>query len=256
MSAKNNLNKVEPTPKETAPAKSKAQIKRDIRCAKIYSFIEHFIETEGFSPAIRDICTGCNIQSTSTVHSYLKRLEAEGKITYSSGKRRAITLANPSYEADTTQPQKSTVVTDKVRTFTKQKPMTPTGMVSYPLIGTVTAGVPILADEQIERELSFSEDLFPARKPVFALKVKGDSMIDAAILDGDIVIVEKATTAPYESIIVALIGDEATVKRLSKIDGKPYLMPENDAYEPIPFHSEDSLILGKVIGVMRTAVGH
>jgi repressor LexA len=234
---------------------SKARTKRDIRCARIYEFIAHFIQREGFSPTIRDICEGCEIQSTSTVHSYLKRLESEGKINYTSGKRRAITLTDPAAVA---MPAAQAVKQGTSRATGRRRvvayPEREEQMVRYPLLGAVTAGVPILAQEQIEREFVFSDDLFPARSEVFALKVKGDSMIDDAILDGDIVIVEKAETASLDSIVVGLIGDEATVKRFTMIDDKPYLMPANDAYDPIPFHSEDCRILGKVIGVMRTAV--
>ncbi len=236
------------------PTASKTRTKRDIRCEKMYQYIAKFLDTHGYSPSIRDIGSGCNIQSTSTVHAYLKRLEAEGKINYSSGKRRAITLTDtPSTSSGSNlsagKPAKP-VRESKISTYSGRDDQ----MIRYPLIGTVTAGQPILADERIEREFVFSDDLFPTRNEVFALTVKGDSMIDDAILNEDIVLVEKCETAPYGSIVVGLVGDEATVKRLSLIDGKPYLTPANDAYSPIPFAEDDCLILGKVIGVMRTAV--
>ncbi len=123
-----------------------------------------------------------------------------------------------------------------------------------PVVGQVTAGVPILASENIERVLPFPAGFFSEDGDVFALRVRGESMRDAAILDGDFVIVRKQNTANLGDIIVALIDDEATVKTLANIDGKIVLRPENPAFSPIPFDSTDCQVLGKVCGVFRATL--
>lgn len=215
--------------------------KKEERINRVYEFIRGYLLEEGFAPAIRDICEGCSIKSTSTVHAYLKELCQAGRIAYHTGKRRAITIPDLDFAADE-------------ENIPPEEPADPDDIIGYPLLGTVTAGVPIYAQEHIERVLKLSDDLFPSRHDVFVLEVSGDSMIDAAILDGDLVVVEKTSTAPLHSIVVGLIEDEATVKRLGKIDGHYYLFPENDAFEPIPFYREDCHILGRVIGVLRLDV--
>lgn len=197
----------------------------------IYDFIVSYIDENGYAPSVRDICDGVGVKSTSTVHAHLKRLETQGRLTYEGGKRRAIKLM-----AD----EEDNLDHDNVKFI--------------PLIGTVTAGVPILANEQVERMIPFSADIFPNASDVFMLKVRGDSMIDAAIVDGDLVIVKQQRAAAMGDIIVGLIGEEATVKRLISHKGRPYLQPENEAYDIIPFFGEDCQILGKVIGVVRTKV--
>ncbi len=192
----------------------------------IYDFIVEYIQREGYPPAVRDICNGVGIKSTSTIHGHLKRLQESGRIEYTAGKRRAITV--PEVEGNR--------------------------VIALPVIGQVTAGVPILAQENIERTLPLPAEYFSDDGDVFALKIRGDSMIGAAILDGDYVIVRKQSTATPGDIIVALIGDEATVKTLANKNGKMFLQPENPAYEPIPFDHADCQVLGKVCGVFRTGV--
>ena len=189
----------------------------------VYQFIVSYIRENGYPPAVRDICSGVGIRSTSTIHGHLKRLQESGRIEYTTGKRRAITI--PDHQ--------------------DEKP------VYLPVVGQVTAGVPILAEENIERSLPFPSDYFSADEQVFALRVRGDSMIEAAILDKDYVIVRKQNNAIPGDIVVAMIGDEATVKRLANLDGKMVLKPENPAYEPIPFDTPYCQILGKVCGVFR-----
>lgn len=196
----------------------------------IYDFIVSYIDENGYAPSVRDICDGVGVKSTSTVHAHLKRLETQGRLTYEGGKRRAIKLVT---EDDNTDRD---------------------GVKYIPLIGTVTAGVPILANEQVERLIPFSSDIFPSSADIFMLKVRGDSMIDAAIVDGDYVIVKQQRAASIGEIIVGLIDEEATVKRLISHQGRPYLQPENEAYDLIPFYGEDCQILGKVIGIVRTRV--
>jgi len=193
---------------------------------KIYAFIVDYIRQEGFPPAVRDICAGVGIKSTSTIHGHLKRLQQSGRIEYTTGKRRAITIS----ENDASK------------------------AVQLPVVGQVTAGVPILAEQNIERTLPFPADFFSSDGDVFALKVRGSSMIGAAILDGDYVIVRRQNAANNGDIIVALVADEATVKTLSHIDGKVFLKPENPAFSPIPFDRADCQILGKVCGVFRVSL--
>jgi repressor LexA len=193
---------------------------------RIYNFIVNYIKKEGFPPAVRDICAGVGIRSTSTIHGHLKRLQLNGRIEYSAGKRRAITIPG--------------LDNGKV--------------IQMPVIGQVTAGVPILAQQNIAYTLPFPADFFSPDGEVFALKVRGDSMIGAAILDGDYVIVRRQSNASPGDIIVALIDDEATVKTLANINGRVVLKAENPAYNPIPFDRSDCQVLGKVCGVFRVSL--
>jgi repressor LexA len=193
---------------------------------QVYAFIVDYMRANGFPPAVRDICAGIGVRSTSTIHGHLKRLQQSGRIEYTAGKRRAITIPDQNEERIT----------------------------YLPLVGQVTAGVPILAEQNIERTLPFPADFFADDGDVFALQVRGDSMVGAAILDGDYVIVRRQSTASIGDIIVALIEDEATVKTLAKHNGRMMLQPENEAYAPIPFDRPDCQILGKVCGVFRVAL--
>lgn len=240
--------------------------KRARNAERILHFIHQYIEREGYAPAIRDICDGLGFKSTSTVHAYLKLLQEKGYIQYAAGKRRAISVAGSESdpvdspatgsagEARESLPEGGWQIVRRRDRKPAAAPPEDDTVIGYPLIGTVTAGRPILAEEQIERTLKLSDDLFRARGDVFMLHVKGDSMIDAAILDGDLVVVEQTETAPMHSIVVGMIDGEATVKRLIQVDGRPYLQPENEAYDRIPFDREDCQILGRVIGVIRRSV--
>lgn len=189
---------------------------------RVYEFLRKEIIDNGLPPSVREICASVGIKSTSTVHSILKELEREGYILRDPLLKRAIRL--PEME-------------------------TAKNYVQVPLLGTVTAGVPILAVEQIEGYVPYS-GTFSKDKEYFALKVRGDSMINAAICDEDVIICEKTPIAENGEIIVALIDDEATVKRFYKENGGFRLQPENDNYEPI--YSNELLILGKVIALTRT----
>lgn len=206
----------------------------DNTLVKIYDYITEFIGKEGYPPSVRDICQGTGIRSTSTVHSHLKRLQDSGKLDYTAGRRRAISLND--------------------NMMKNHEPLVDLSIMQLPLVGIITAGAPILAQENIERTLPFSSDFFKNKGEVFVLQVRGDSMEEAAILDGDYVIIQKQSTARLGDYVVALIDDEATVKTLVRIDGKPYLKPENPKYVPIPFYNENCKILGKVIGVFRTSM--
>ena len=191
----------------------------------VYDFIVKYIKKEGYPPSVREICAGVDVRSTSTIHSHLRRLQESGRIDYTPGRRRAIIVNDL---------QKETIS-------------------SLPLVGMVTAGVPILAQENIERMIPFSSELYTDGDH-FVLKVRGDSMIDAHILDGDYVVVKKQNSATSGEIVVALIDDEATVKTLSMHDGKVVLLPKNPAYEPIAFSGDGCQILGIVKGLFRSAI--
>lgn len=192
----------------------------------VYEFIVEYIDMNGFPPSVRDICKGVGIKSTSTVHNHLRRLVESGKIEMKEGKRRAISVPALEMQRDR----------------------------KVPLLGKVTAGVPILAVQNIEDELAVPAGYFPESDEIFALTVKGDSMTGAAILDGDIVFVRKQPTAELGQIVVALIDGEATVKRLMRENGNIYLMPENPSYSLIPFEDESYRILGIVRGVFRPSL--
>lgn len=178
---------------------------------------------DGLPPTVREICTAAGIKSTSTVHAYLKTLEDEGYISRQSGLNRAIRVKGAE---------------------TKAAPP-PAGRV--PLIGRVTAGMPILAVEEVEDYVPYTGHYDV--KELFALRVSGTSMINAGILDRDVVIVRRTETAENGDIVVALVGEEATVKRFFKEDGHFRLQPENDAFAPIIV--PEVSILGKVVSLVR-----
>ncbi len=186
----------------------------------IYEYIRDCILNHNFSPTVREICEEVGIKSTSTVHYYLKELADEGYIIKDDMKKRTIKL-----------PQNSGC--------------------SVPLLGTVTAGVPITAIEEIEEYIPVA-NLKGGSDDYFALHVRGDSMINASILDGDIIVVRKTPVCRNGEIIVALIDDETTVKRFYRERGYFKLMPENPAYEPIIVEESEGLtILGKVAALIR-----
>lgn len=173
---------------------------------------------EGLPPTVREICKELSIKSTSTVHGHLRRLEELGYITRDSRLNRAIKL-------------------------TDESPVT-----QVPLIGKVTAGIPILAVEEVVAHIPFPADNRRSHE-LFALRIVGESMVEAGILDGDIVVCEKTATASNGEIVVAMIDDEATVKRFFKEDGHYRLQPENPVYDPIIV--DEVSILGKVISCIR-----
>jgi len=178
---------------------------------KILSFLREFTTENGYAPSIREIMQAVGLNSTATVHYHLKSLNESGEISIDGGKNRAITLQQPK---------------------------------GVPIIGLVTAGQPILAVENIEGYLPWEAD-----DDCFALRVRGDSMIEAGILDGDTVVVRQQPTAEHGQIVVALLGEEATVKRLHRMNGEIWLMPENPAYQPI--NADNAQILGRVRTVIR-----
>lgn len=194
----------------------------------IFDYIKENIKTRGYSPSIRDICSALNIKSTSTVHTCLERLEKKGYIQKENGKSRTLRIEG--------------LNTDETGESVDG--------LSIPILGKVTAGVPILAVENYEGYIHYPAGLRPLPdNEMFALRVSGTSMIEAGILDGDIVIVEKTATAENGDIVVALIDDEATVKTFYKEDGHFRLQPENRTMLPIIVTS--LMILGKVVTSIR-----
>lgn len=185
---------------------------------KIYDYIVTCVREQGYPPSVREIGEAVGLKSPSTVHFHLKHLEEAGVIEKGAGKGRAITLTTPPMPRD-----------------------------KVPVVGNVAAGSPILAEECIEDYLTF--DTGGRSEEYFALRVRGESMINAGILPGDLVVVRRQQTANSGEIVVALIEDEATVKRLALRNGQIWLMPENDAYSPID--GSNAQILGKVAAVVR-----
>lgn len=201
-----------------------AQGKISKKQQEILEYIKNQILQRGFPPAVREICEAVNLKSTSSVHSHLETLEKNGYIRRDPTKPRAIEILDDTFN------------------FTRRE------MVNVPIIGQVAAGQPILADENIEDYFPFPAERMP-NKQTFLLKVKGESMINAGILDGDYVLVEQDATASNGDMVVALVEDSATVKTFYKEEGVFRLQPENDFMDPIIV--KEVSILGKVIGVMR-----
>lgn len=202
---------------------------------KIYDYIAETTRQQGYPPSVREIGEAVGLRSPSTVHFHLKHMEELGVLTKGAGKGRALTLA-PLDGASSTAPAAPAPAPE---------PEVPAGRV--PIVGTVAAGSPILAQECIEDYLTF--DTNGREGEYFALRVRGESMLNAGILPGDLVVVHQQPVAHNGEIVVALLGEEATVKRLSRRNGQVWLLPENDAYSPID--GRDAVILGKVTAVVR-----
>ena len=196
---------------------------------KIYNYIAACIRDQGYPPSVREIGEAVGLKSPSTVHFHLKHLEEAGMIEKGAGKGRAISLARPQREA-ALKPVYEEEPADRV-----------------PIVGNVAAGSPILAEECIEDYLTF--DTGGCSGEYFALRVRGESMLNAGILPGDLVVVRRQQTARNGEIVVAMIEDEATVKTYSRQNGHVWLLPENDAYSPIDGTYAE--ILGKVAAVVR-----
>ena len=185
----------------------------------ILSFIEEYTLDNGYPPSVREICAAVGLRSPSTVHSHIRILQEEGYLSKGEKSSRSLSLKNkPAFQ-------------------------------SVPILGTVTAGLPILAQQEVEGYVPY---LGRDNGEVFALRVRGESMINAHIIDGDIVVVRRQQSANDGDIVVALLGEEATVKRLRRRMGEVWLMPENPEFAPID--GRDCMILGKVVSVCRPKV--
>ena len=184
---------------------------------QIYNYLKTVIPQQGYAPSVREICEAVGLKSPSTAHFHLKRLQERGLIEKGDCKGRAIVLKDQR---------------DRDR---------------IPIVGCVAAGSPILAEESIEDYLAF--DCQGREEEYFALRVRGESMLGAGILPRDLVVIRRQQTAVNGEIVVALLGEEATVKRYSKRGDKIWLLPENDAYSPID--GTEAQLLGKVAAVVR-----
>ena len=200
---------------------------------EILEFIKQQQLKKGFPPSVREICDAVGLKSTATIHARLKKLETHGKIIRDSSKNRSIKvveLLDVEYDSN------------KI-VYAQEK------YIDVPVYGNVAAGSPITAIDEVEGNFALPIE-FVGNKNLFMLKVCGESMINAAILDGDMVIVEACNTAENGEMVVALLDNEnATVKTFYKEDGRIRLQPENDTMEPI--YADDVKILGKVVGVFR-----
>ncbi len=195
------------------------------RQRKILDFIKYQIKTVGYPPSVREIGKAVGLKSSSTVHNHLIQLEEKGYLKRDPSKTRAI-----------------------IPIETETPPELSTETIDLPVVGNVAAGYPILAEQNIEEYLPIPVN-FISSGSHFILKVKGESMIDAGILDGDYLIVRQQSNASNGEIVVAIVEDEATVKRFFRIDSQIELRPENSFMEPMIF--DDIEIAGKIIGLLR-----
>ena len=190
---------------------------------EIYEFIKKQVHEKGYPPSVREICVAVGLSSTSTVHGHLSRLEKKGLI-----------------KRDPTKPRTIEIIGDA----SSRKEM-----INIPIIGKVTAGMPILAVENIEDTFPLPIEYIHSNNELFMLRISGESMIDAGIMDGDLAIIEQTSTAKNGDIVVALIGEDATIKRFFKEKGHYRLQPENKNMTAIIV--PDCTIIGKLAGLYR-----
>ena len=192
--------------------------------SEIYEFLKTYTEAKGYPPSVREICEAVSLRSTSTVHGHLKRVEKKGMIKRDPSKPRALEIAELS--------------------ASKKE------MINIPIVGKITAGLPMLATENIEDTFPIPLDYIKHDKELFMLRVSGQSMINVGIRDNDLAIIENSQDAINGDIVVALIDDSATIKRFFKEKNHIRLQPENDTMDPIIVN--DCKILGKLVGIFRS----
>ncbi|MBW6409538.1 transcriptional repressor LexA [Clostridium weizhouense] len=193
------------------------------RQSEIYEFLKTYTENKGYPPSVREICEAVSLKSTSTVHGHLKRLEKKGLI-----------------KRDPTKPRALEIV--ELASSKKE-------MINIPIVGKITAGLPILATENIEDSFPIPLDYIKHNNELFMLRVSGESMVNAGIRNNDLAIIESCNNALNGDIVVALIDEEATIKRFYKEADHIRLQPENDSMDPIIVN--DCKILGKLVGIFR-----
>lgn len=193
---------------------------------RVYDYLKEKIASQGYAPSVREICADLNIKSTSTAHMYIERLASKGLINRENGKSRTMILA-----------ENEEIKKSEGNSY------------NVPVIGQVAAGTPILTAQNFDGYIGFSSEKKYQPDLLFALHVKGDSMKDIGILNGDIVVVEKREYADNGEIVVAMIDDEATVKRFFKENGRYRLQPENSEMQPI--YADEVSVLGKVVADIR-----
>jgi repressor LexA len=194
------------------------------RQARIIEYIRHVSRTRNYPPSVREIGEAVGLSSSSTVHNHLNQLERRGLIRRDPSKSRTVQIVKDAREPEEVK-----------------------GAVSIPVVGHVAAGLPILAEQNIEDHILISDQL--AKEGWFLLKVRGDSMVNAGILDGDLVLVRPQPSADSGQLVVAMVEGEATCKRLERREGRIRLLPENPDYQPIV--APDAEVVGLVKGVMR-----
>lgn len=202
---------------------------------EVVDYISNAIQTDGFAPSVRDIQLAVGFRSTSTVQTYLSRLEEKGFIRREQGKSRSLRLED-----------------DSRNSYPGSRESGSNDMIKVPMLGRVAAGLPILAMENLEGYLDFPASAMsrmPVGTELFALRVAGDSMIGDGIFDRDIVIVRKDSHAADGDMVVALVEEEATVKRLFKENGRYRLQPSNPAMQPI--YADTVFVLGHIVAVIR-----
>ena len=209
-------------------------MKHKLMQMEVYRYIVKCTKEQGYPPSVREIGEAVGLKSPSTVHFHLKKLQEEGYIDKGAGKGRALRplIALEDMDLPSSAEDMLEVESEDNR---------------VPIVGNVAAGAPILAQECVEDYLMF--DVGGDSAGYFALRVRGYSMKDAGILPGDLVIVKQQSTARNGEIVVALIGEEATVKRLQRSNGEIWLLPENEDYDPID--GSEAVILGRVTAVVR-----
>ena len=198
--------------------------KTDEKLELVYNYIKKYQIENGYPPSYREISLATDIKSTNSVKDYVDKLKSKGLIATSNSKNRSIKLL-------------------------EEETLTDLANVSIPLIGQVAAGIPILAEQNVEEEFSFSSNLFGGQEKLFMLRIKGDSMIKIGINNGDLVVVKPHKTAENGELVVAMIENEATVKNIYFEKDKIRLQPQNDAYSPI--YATEVTIIGKVVGLIK-----
>lgn len=205
------------------------------RQVDVLEYIKQVLQTKGYPPTVREICEAVGLKSPATVHAHLRTLEEKGYIRRDSSKQRALEIVGET-------PAAFDNFDDSVSSFNKE-------MASVPLLGTIAAGQPLLAEEHIEDVYPLPLDFLNSNSQLFMLRVRGDSMIEAGILNGDLIIVEKTPVVRNGEIAAVLLDDSATVKYFYKEKGHYRLEPANSSMSSII--AFDLQVLGKVIGLMR-----
>ena len=214
--------------------------KLSVRQRTVLEMIQQFVDSNGYTPSMQDIADACGFKSLASVSYQLTQLEEAGMIRRDLGRARGIELLTEDFASTGSAPSTGAAMPDNV---------TPIGhSVSVPLVGQIAAGFPITAEQNVEDTFAVPEQL-AGKGELFMLEVKGESMIDAAICDGDYVVIRAQKTAENGEIVAAMIDNEATVKVFSQKDGHTWLLPRNSAFPPIP--GDQCEILGKVVTVMR-----
>jgi repressor LexA len=203
-----------------------------VRQRRILEAIVDALERQGYPPSVRELGIAAGLSSPSSVLHQLKVLEAKGFIRRDPNRPRALEVSVPTASSQ----------------YSREAENARSPMADVPVLGRIAAGSPILAEEHVEDVLSLPVQLVGSGS-VFALRVRGDSMIDAAICDGDYVVIRKQPTAENGEIVAALLDSEATVKTLRRVSGQVWLMPHNPAYQPID--GNNATIMGKVVAVLR-----